>query len=107
MWEERLPFVGYSVVRRMLGVCLGTGIVFCSLTDAAERQLGPPFPGGDRRGVTPVPIPNTVVKPSTADGTARVTVWESRSLPGFIRKPEIDMVSGFALYECRDLPSQA
>jgi hypothetical protein len=40
------------------------------------------FPGGHRRGVTPVPIPNTEVKPSTADGTARVTAWESRSLPG-------------------------
>jgi hypothetical protein len=40
------------------------------------------FPGGHRRGVTPVPIPNTEVKLSTADGTAWVTVWESRSLPG-------------------------
>jgi hypothetical protein len=40
------------------------------------------FPGGHRRGVTPVPIPNTEVKLSTADGTARVTAWESRSLPG-------------------------
>ena len=68
------------------------------MTDVAERRLGLPFPGGDRRGVTPVPMPNTVVKPSTADGTARVTVWESRSLPGFIPKPEIDPVSGFALY---------
>ena len=34
---------------------------------------------GDRiGGVTPVPIPNTEVKPSTADGTAWVTAWESR-----------------------------
>jgi hypothetical protein len=41
------------------------------------------FPGGHRRGVTPVPIPNTEVKPSTADGTAWETAWESRSLPGF------------------------
>ena len=40
------------------------------------------FPGGHRRGVTPVPIPNTEVKPSTADGTAWATAWESRSLPG-------------------------
>ena len=74
-----------------------------SLTDAAECRFGPSLPGGDRRGVTPVPMPNTVVKPSTADGTARVTVWESRSLPGFIPKPEVDVVSGFALYECSDL----
>ena len=46
------------------------------------------FPGGHRRGVTPVPIPNTEVKLSTADGTAWVTVWESRSLPGlFLQGP--------------------
>ena len=29
----------------------------------------------------PVPIPNTEVKPFSADGTARVAVWESRSRP--------------------------
>ena len=40
------------------------------------------FPGGNGGGVTPVPIPNTVVKPSCADGTA-VFLWESRALPGF------------------------
>ena len=33
--------------------------------------------------VTPVPIPNTTVKPLEADGTARETVWESRTLPGY------------------------
>ena len=32
-------------------------------------------------GVTPVPIPNTEVKPLSADGTALATVWESRSSP--------------------------
>src|SRR5450432_2840177 len=32
--------------------------------------------------VTPVPIPNTEVKPRRADDTARVTVWERRSSPG-------------------------
>ena len=32
--------------------------------------------------VTPVPIPNTTVKPLEADGTARETVWESRWSPG-------------------------
>jgi hypothetical protein len=40
------------------------------------------IPGGNAGGATPVPISNTVVKPSRADGTALVTVWESRSLPG-------------------------
>src|SRR5688572_28360961 len=36
--------------------------------------------------VTPVPIPNTEVKPAGADGTARETAWESRKSPGLIRK---------------------
>jgi hypothetical protein len=45
---------------------------------------GNKFPGGHRGRVPPVPIPNTEVKPATADGTACVGVWESRSLPGLI-----------------------
>ena len=40
------------------------------------------FPGGYRKRATPVPIPNTEVKPLIADGTAWVAVWESRTLPG-------------------------
>ena len=44
------------------------------------------FPGGHRGRVTPVPIPNTEVKPATADGTACVGVWESRSLPGLFQE---------------------
>ena len=39
------------------------------------------FSGGFVERVTPVPIPNTEVKPAGADGTARVTVWESRKSP--------------------------
>ena len=34
-----------------------------------------------RQGETPVPIPNTMVKPLAADGTALETVWECRWLP--------------------------
>src|SRR4029453_13792686 len=37
--------------------------------------------GGHGGGETPGPIPNPEVKPSSADGTARATGWESRSLP--------------------------
>ena len=37
--------------------------------------------GGHSEEDTPVPIPNTEVKPFSADGTAWVTVWESRTLP--------------------------
>ena len=44
------------------------------------------FLGGYAEGVTPVPIPNTEVKPLRADGTARVAVWESRSPPGINQK---------------------
>ena len=41
---------------------------------------------GDR--VTPVPIPNTEVKLYGADGTAGVTLWESRlSLPALYKPP--------------------
>ena len=36
-----------------------------------------------RIGETPVLIPNTMVKPYTADGTALETKWESRWVPRF------------------------
>ncbi len=39
-----------------------------------------------RLGVTPVPIPNTMVKTQTADGTALETVWESRWPPNLKEK---------------------
>ena len=39
--------------------------------------------GGHSGGVTPVPIPNTAVKPTRADGTWGETPWESRSPPDF------------------------
>src|SRR5436305_4309812 len=47
------------------------------------------FSGDCSGGETPVPIPNTAVKPPSADGTARVSVWESRSSPGinFAKRP--------------------
>ena len=47
-----------------------------------------------RLGVTPVPIPNTMVKTSAADGTLLETVRESRWLPGykkFISEKEINI----------------
>ena len=55
----------------------------------------PQFPGGHRSRVTPVPIPNTEVKPVSADGTACVSAWESRSLPGLFTSPTFNRVSGF------------
>src|SRR6186713_1383783 len=48
-----------------------------------ELHSVPAQVSGDRtERVTPVPIPNTEVKPLRADGTARATLWETRSLPG-------------------------
>ena len=38
--------------------------------------------GSDSERETPVPIPNTEVKPLSADGTKVETPWESRTLPG-------------------------
>src|SRR6266516_1114378 len=43
--------------------------------------------GGNCGGETPVPIPNTEVKTASADGTWGGTPWESRSSPGFVRRP--------------------
>ncbi len=37
--------------------------------------------GGYSEKVTPVPIPNTVVKLLRADNTERVTAWENMSSP--------------------------
>ena len=47
-----------------------------------RAQSSNKFSGDFVDRVTPVPIPNTEVKPVGADGTARVTVWESRKSPG-------------------------
>ena len=41
-----------------------------------------------RLGVTPVPIPNTMVKTQTADGTALETMWESRWPPNLKKKED-------------------
>ena len=46
--------------------------------DNSDYQI----PGDHAGGATPVPIPNTEVKPSRADDTAAARLWESRALPG-------------------------
>ena len=45
-------------------------------------RLIPYKSGGYGMKVTPVPIPNTKVKPYRADGTAGAALWKSRLLPG-------------------------
>ena len=51
---------------------------------------------------TPVPIPNTEVKPFSADGTARAAVWESRTRPGFYLKtpPALKLGAFFFVPPC-------
>ena len=58
--------------------CCFTRDFLLSRKTTRESQVS----GGYTARVTPVPIPNTEVKPRWADDTARVTAWERRSLPG-------------------------
>ena len=51
----------------------------CFTVEFSKRELGDL--AAIRPGGTPVPIPNTTVKPREADGTALETVWESRWPP--------------------------
>ena len=54
----------------------------CSEQEQGNSYASFKFPGDHTARVTPVPIPNTEVKPRRADDTARATVWERRSSPG-------------------------
>ena len=60
------------------------------------------FSGDYSIGETPVPIPNTEVKPYCADGTALETGWESRSLPGIIHKTP-ELISGVLSFRCKKM----
>ena len=51
--------------------------------------------GGNVGGVIPDPIPNSEVKPSRADGTARGTAWESRTPPELTTNPAGESLRGF------------
>ena len=68
-------------------------VVLCS---GMETSLS----GGHRRGETPVPIPNTEVKPSTGDGTNGAIRWESSKLPGFILKSPYLFIQVRAFFLC-------
>ena len=59
-----------------------------------RTQNSKEVPGGITGGATPVPIPNTEVKPSKADDTAAVRQWESRTLPGYNKGPLIERSAG-------------
>src|SRR5882672_8324397 len=61
--------------------------IFSEMRTARSKPRAPgELSGGYGGGVTPLPIPNREVKPSSAAGTARETVWERRSPPGVNRR---------------------
>ena len=64
------------------------------------------FAGGFSDRATPVPIPNTAVKPVCAHGTAGATLWESRSSPAlYFSAPRFTPKRGARCYwtPCRRL----
>jgi hypothetical protein len=64
--------------------------------------------GGNSESETPVPIPNTEVKPLSADGTAREAWWESRSPPIlFLPYNPSPQKEGFFLAKVRVWPIHA
>ena len=100
VWKERttvcrifrcqLQLARYKLQPRSLNSRLSGTTGVRALRAPCERRRsgrtpGSKHAGGHRIRVTPVPIPNTEVKPDTADGTVWETVWESRSLPALSR----------------------
>ncbi len=49
------------------------------------------FPTVPRAGATPVPIPNTEVKPCFGDGTAGFPLWESSATVGSLERRRVDL----------------
>ena len=69
--------------------------MLCSCQGVREKDKFT-ISGDDGEGVPPVPIPNTEVKPFSADGTWLVTARESRSPPDSMKSFE-RMTSFFVL----------
>jgi hypothetical protein len=71
---------------RAASVVIG-GVIPVPIPNTAVKPTcadGAQFPVAMAAGITPVPIPNTAVKPASADGTWGVAPWESRTPPGFL-----------------------
>src|SRR6478735_5499120 len=73
----------------------------CDLPLTARRGYG-----GHSEGETPGPIPNPEAKPFSADGTALVTVWESRTPPDKHSQRSPTRVTGWAISAFRGAPSR-
>ena len=84
----------------LIGRGLGAKRCSCSLWSAQGQRTRHAIQvsGGHSGGVTPVPIPNTEVKPASADGTWGETPWESRSPPEYLMKTSPRIVGGFFVF---------
>ena len=67
----------FVVIRDITNTFLVNVCSIYSVVEDRESEIIK-FAGEFTARVTPVPIPNTEVKPRWADGTARVSVWEIR-----------------------------
>jgi hypothetical protein len=81
--QERAGQCKYAVRSASSRTCNASQILLSRSPFARGVQVS----GDQTARVTPVPIPNTEVKPRRADDTARVTVWERRSSPGLYPRP--------------------
>ena len=76
----------------------------------SEPVIGPltarsTISGDHGGGATPVPIPNTAVKPASADGTWGETPWESRTSPGYFDETGPCESGGPSPFQTRRVPS--
>ena len=62
------------------------------------------FSGDNGERDPPVPIPNTEVKPFSADGTWLETIWESRTLPDSMKKELTPYGVGSFFMESGNIP---
>ena len=62
-----------------------------------RRESRHDFSGNFTDRATPVPIPNTEVKPIEVDGTMVSRPWESRTLPVYLRCP---VTIGYGAFLC-------
>ena len=70
----------------------------CTPIHCSHVPLWTPFPGGSSGGTPPLPMPNSPVTPSSANGTGRAIAWESRPLPGINSTPCDVFVAGRFLH---------
>jgi hypothetical protein len=65
-----------------LSEATATNREFSAITAPKSWRGRPNISGGNIEEAIPDPISNSEVKLFGADGTARATLWESRTLPG-------------------------